>query len=58
MKKTLIALLLISTTLIAKDYTLIVGISKYKNNEIPRLNIKNDIAHYENSYRLLFYYLE
>ena len=48
MKKILIELLLISTTLIAKDYALIVGISKYKNSEIPRLNIKNDITRYEN----------
>ena len=48
MKRLLIILLLISTTLVAKDYALIVAISKYQSSEIPRLNTKKDIQHYEN----------
>jgi len=48
MKKMLMALLLVSGSLIAKDYALIVGVSKYKDSTVPKLNIENDIAHYEN----------
>ena len=42
------ALLLFSGSLVAKDYALIVGVSKYKDSTVPKLNIENDIAHYEN----------
>ena len=48
MKKLLTALLLVSSVLVAKDYGLIVAISKYKNSEIPTLNTRKDVRHYEN----------
>ena len=47
MKKMLIVLLLISTALVAKDYALIVAISKYKSSDIEPLSTKKDIQHYE-----------
>ncbi len=47
MKKVLMALLLASSGLMAQDYALIVAISKYKSGEIPTLETKKDIEHYE-----------
>ena len=48
MKKILLVCLLISSFLTAKDYVLLIAISKYKDKRIPKLNIKEDIKHYEN----------
>ena len=48
MKKMLIVLLLVSSGLFAKDYALIVAISKYKSSEIPTLSVAQDIIYYEN----------
>ena len=48
MKKLLIVLLLVSSSLVAHDYGLIVAISKYKNSDIPTLSTVEDIRHYEN----------
>ena len=51
MKKLLTIWLFISSFLIAKDYALLIVISKYKDRKIPRLNITEDIKHYENILR-------
>jgi len=48
MKKLLIALLVVSSGLMAKDYALIVSISKYRDNSVPTLSVAKDIERYRN----------
>jgi len=47
MRKLLMVLLVVSSSLMAKDYGLIVSISQYQNSDIPTLNVSEDVRRYE-----------